>query len=60
MLDTLRAYGRPALLVTHDRNEAYRMCDRIAVMSEGKAQKPVDTRRLFDDPGTVSAAALTG
>lgn len=60
MLDTLRAYGRPALLVTHDRNEAYRMCDRIAVMSEGEARQPVDTRRLFADPGTVSAAALTG
>ncbi len=60
MLDTLREYGRPALLVTHDRNEAYRMCDRIAVMSEGLAQQPVDTRRLFADPGTVSAATLTG
>ena len=60
MLDALREYGRPALLVTHDRNEAYRMCDRIAVMSEGVAPQPVDTKRLFADPGTVSAAALTG
>ena len=60
MLDALREYGRPALLVTHDRNEAYRMCDRIAVMSEGLAQMPVETKRLFADPGTVSAAALTG
>jgi len=60
MLESLREYGRPALLVTHDRNEAYRMCDRIAVMSEGCAPQPVDTKRLFADPGTVSAAALTG
>ena len=60
MLDALREYGRPALLVTHDRNEAYRMCDRIAVMSEGLAPQPVDTKRLFADPGTVPAAALTG
>ena len=60
MLDALREYGRPALLVTHDRNEAYRMCDRIAVMSEGLARMPVETKRLFADPGTVSAAALTG
>jgi len=60
MLDILREYGQPALLVTHDRNEAYRMCDRIAVMSEGVASQPVDTKRLFADPSTVSAAALTG
>jgi len=60
MLDTLRSYGRPALLVTHDRDEAYRLCDAIAVMSEGAASQPVETKRLFADPGTVSAAALTG
>ena len=60
MLDALREYGRPALLVTHDRNEAYRMCDQIAVMSEGLARMPVETKHLFADPGTVSAAALTG
>jgi molybdate transport system ATP-binding protein len=60
MLDALREYGRPALMVTHDRNEAYRMCDRIAVMSEGVAQMPMQTKRLFADPGTVSAASLTG
>ena len=60
MLDTLRSYGRPALLVTHDRGEAYRLCDAIAVMSEGAASQPVETKWLFADPGTVSAAALTG
>ena len=60
MLDTLRDYGRPALLVTHDRNEAYRMCDAIAVMEDGLVQRPVDTKRLFADPGTLSAALLTG
>ena len=60
MLEALRGYGRPALMVTHDRNEAYRMCDSIAVMSRGVAGQPVETRELFADPGTVSAATLTG
>ena len=60
MLETLRNYGRPALLVTHDRNEAYRMCDGIAVMTDGFASRPVETKRLFADPGTLSAAMLTG
>lgn len=60
MLGVLRNYARPALLVTHDRNEAYRMCDAIAVMSDGVANQPVDTKALFANPGTVAAAALTG
>ena len=59
-LNALRNYGKPALLVTHDRDEAYRLCDGIAVMSEGVALQPVDTKRLFDNPGTVAAATLTG
>lgn len=60
MLGVLRDYARPALLVTHDRNEAYRMCDAIAMMSEGLANQPVETKELFANPGTVAAAALTG
>ena len=60
MLDVLRSYGRPALLVTHDRNEAYRMCERIAVMQEGFVLPPEDTKQLFANPGTVAAAMLTG
>ena len=59
-LNALRDYGKPALLVTHDRDEAYRLCDDIAVMSGGLALQPMETKRLFDDPGTVAAATLTG
>ena len=36
------------------------MCDAIAVMSEGLANQPVETKELFANPGTVAAAALTG
>lgn len=60
MLDTLREYGGPVLLVTHSRDEAYHMCDRIAVMDGGNARAPAPTKELFANPGTVRAAVLTG
>ena len=60
MLAALRDYGGPVLLVTHDRNEAYRLCDRIAVMERGVVTPPRETKALFANPETVSAAVLTG
>ena len=60
MLESLKQFGRPVLLVTHSRDEAYRMCDRIAVMTDGYVHPPAETKRLFAEPGTVAAAVLTG
>ncbi|MBQ9300937.1 MAG: ATP-binding cassette domain-containing protein [Clostridia bacterium] len=60
MLDVLEKYGRPVLMVTHSRDEAYHMCGRIAVMRDGLLQPPAATKELFANPGTVHAAVLTG
>ena len=53
-------YGRAVLMVTHDRNEAFRMCDKLGVMTEGKMQTVRNTRDLFTDPRTYQTAVLTG
>ena len=47
-------------MVTHDRNEAYNMSSRIAVMDEGRLLTVKPSKALFADPGTVQAAMLTG
>ncbi len=60
MKDLLAGFGRGVLLVTHDRDEAYRMCDRLGVMSEGRMTTVKGTKALFADPETRAAAALTG
>lgn len=60
MLAALRRYGCPVLMVTHSRDEAYRMCDSIAVMTDGYLHPPEETKRLFAAPRTVAAAVLTG
>ena len=56
----LEQYGGMVLMVTHNRDEAYHLCDRIAPMESGVflAMKPAKT--LFSDPGTVAAAVITG
>ncbi len=58
--DLLNEYGKPVLMVTHNRDEAYNMSKDVAVMHDGKiiAQKPV--KELFADPGSVEAAVITG
>ena len=60
MRETLSAFDGPVLMVTHDRDEAYRMCDRIAVMDRGRAAKPKPTKELFANPESRFAAVLTG
>ncbi len=56
----LAQFGTPVLLVTHSRDEAYRLCDQIAVVDQGRFLALKETKALFADPGSVQAARLTG
>ena len=58
--DLLARFGHEVLMVTHDRNEAYNMSERIAVMDAGRLLCVKPTKALFADPGSVQAAVLTG
>lgn len=58
--DLLAGYGGGVILVTHDRDEAYRMCGRLGVIDGGRMQAVKETRELFADPESRAAAALTG
>ena len=60
MRDLLERFGREVLMVTHDRNEAYNMSRKIAVMDGGRILALKPTKELFADPGSVQAAILTG
>ena len=59
MRELLKSYGGPVLLVTHSRDEAYRLCRSIAVMDKGSTTPPRPTKELFEDPHTVAAASQT-
>ena len=56
----LEDYRRPAILVTHDRDEAYLLCDRIAVMDRGTILVLGTKEQVFRAPGSPAAARLTG
>ena len=56
----LSGLRRGILLVTHDRDEAYRMCGRLGVMEAGRMETVKPTKELFADPETRAAAVLTG
>ena len=58
--ELLAQLGGTALLVTHDRDEAYHLCGRIAVMDAGSILTEKETKALFADPGSVRAAQITG
>jgi len=48
------------LFVSHNRDEVYRLCDRVAVMEDGKTQDVLDKKDLFSNPQTLSATLLSG
>lgn len=56
----LADYGRGVIMVTHDRDEAFRLCDRLGVMADGRMLSVKGTRERFNDPETRAAAVLTG
>ena len=47
-------------MVTHDRDEAYQLCDTLLLLSRGQVIAAGKTKELFQDPGSVEAARLTG
>jgi molybdate transport system ATP-binding protein len=56
----LSGYGKGILMVTHNRDEAFRMCERIGIMSRGRMLTVKKTKELFADPGSREAAVITG
>lgn len=58
--DLLKSYGRGVLMVTHDRDEAYHMCARIAMIDKGRMLTVKETKDFFADPGSIPAAVLSG
>ena len=48
------------IYVTHDREEALTMGDRVAVLKDGRLQEIGQPRDIADNPGTVFAAGFLG
>ncbi len=58
--EVIRRFAKTVVLVSHDRDEVFRMADRVAVMKEGRVEICGEKKTVFHAPGTATAAALTG
>ena len=56
----IRRFGKTVLLVSHNRDEVFRLSDAIAIMNGGALETIGDRKTVFADPKTVSGAILTG
>ena len=56
----LRHYGGVTIFVTHDRDEAYRFCDDLVVLSAGEVAAAGPKRGIFARPESLAVARLTG
>ncbi|MEG2455721.1 MAG: ATP-binding cassette domain-containing protein [Oscillospiraceae bacterium] len=58
--DVLSEFDGAAILVSHSRDEVYRLCSKVCVLCGGKSQTPMPVKSLFDAPGTLAACLLSG
>ncbi len=60
LIKRLDEYDKTFIIVSHDRDEIYQMCDHLVLMQDGKVldHGPVD--ELFAHPKSSTAARLTG
>ena len=57
---TIARFGKTVLLVSHNRDEVFRLADRIAVMNRGLVEVCASKKDLFAEPATRTGAFLTG
>ncbi|MBD0336968.1 MAG: molybdate ABC transporter permease subunit [Cyanobacteria bacterium Co-bin13] len=60
LVETLSRYSGVTLFVTHNLEEVFRVCQQLMVMAGGRAIARNDKHALFDQPGQVAVAQLTG
>ncbi|MDO4547620.1 MAG: ATP-binding cassette domain-containing protein [Clostridia bacterium] len=53
-------FGKTVVLVSHNRDEVFRLSSKIAVMNDGEIEAFGTKSEVFANPGTKNAAMLTG
>lgn len=56
----LKAFSGCTIIVSHDRDEIYKLCTHTMIMGEGRNIICEETEKLFSNPGYMQAARLTG
>lgn len=56
----IKEFGKTVLLVSHNRDEVYRLCNRASIINNGKNEPVRDKHDLYASPRTYNEALLTG
>jgi molybdate transport system ATP-binding protein len=60
LIETLSEYHGVTLFVTHNMEEAYRVCNKLVVLLNGRVDAQGDKEKLFQKPPTLATSQLTG
>ena len=60
LADILRKLGLTTIIVTHDREEAFELADRIAVLIEGQIQQYAKPEQVYEHPANLTVAHFMG
>ena len=60
MLGSLKKFQGTTLFVTHNMAEAYYLCDRIIILSDGRVETLGSKQEVFQRPVSLAAAKITG
>jgi molybdate transport system permease protein len=60
MTETLTDYSGVTLFVTHNMEEAYRLCPNLLVLENGKEAHYGSRYEIFQQPATMNVAKITG
>ena len=60
MKNLMAKFDGHVIMVSHSRDELYRLCSHMAVMDNGRVLCTDSARAVFDNPKSVQAARLTG
>ncbi|MBD2773861.1 molybdate ABC transporter permease subunit [Iningainema tapete] len=60
MIETLASYQGMTLFVTHNMEEAYRVCPDLLALEQGTVVQSGNRHDIFERPATKSVAQLTG
>ena len=58
--DVIAQFQKDVFVVTHSRDEAYQLCDTLAVLDQGHVEIVGKTADVFAQPKTKAAATLLG
>ena len=56
----IRTFGKTVILVSHNRDEVFRLSDRVVILDNGSVDVCGKKAEVFADPKTCNAARLTG